>query len=90
MVNLIVHTPTTIQEYYNGLFSFISFYLLSFTLSRKSGRKGNPSFNQTTLGVGAPVKRHFSFNPVPSVTTTRPLSLGSTTETLGATAGIKN
>ena len=62
------------------------FYLLSFTLRRKSGRSGSPSFNHTTRGVGAPVKRHLSFKPVPSVTTTRPFSLGSTTDTLGATA----
>ena len=64
-------------------------YLLSFTLRRKSGRSGKPSFNHTTRGVGAPVKRHFSFKPVPSVTTTRPFSLGSTTDTLGATAARK-
>ena len=62
------------------------YYRLSFTLRRKSGRSGKPSFNHTTRGVGAPVKRHFSFKPVPSVTTTRPFSLGSTTDTLGATA----
>ena len=64
-----------------------SSYLLSFTLSLKSGRRGDPSFSQTTFGVGAPVKRHFSFKPVPSVTTTLPLSLGSTTETFGLVAG---
>ena len=61
-------------------------FLLSFTLNRKSGRKGSPSFSQTTFGVGAPVKRHFSFSPLPSVTTTRPRSLGSTTETFGLVA----
>merc|ERR1712096_186312 len=60
--------------------------LLSFTLSLKSGRRGNPSLSQITPGVGAPANRHFNFNPLPSVTTTRPRSLGSTVVTLGVAA----